>query len=112
MATVEQCEAAVGALVRRLAAVDPEVRNRYAVERTVSCSVYDLKVVFAGRLTDDGLTDVSTAESDRAQIRLSVSGDDLLALIDGTLAVPVAWATGRLRVQAGPLDLLKLRQLL
>ena len=112
MATLEACQAAVDSLILRFAAVDPEVRSRYVVARTVSCSVYDLKVVFAGRLGEDGLQDVSTTAADRAQIRLSVSSDDLIALIEGTLAVPAAWATGRLRVQAGPLDLLKLRQLL
>ncbi len=112
MATLEQCQSAVAALIDRLAAVESELRSRYVVERTVSCSVYDLGVVFTGRLCDDGLRDVTVADSDRAQIRLSVSGDDLLALVDGSLSIPTAWATGRLRVQAGPLDLLRLRQLL
>ncbi|MDP9100736.1 MAG: sterol-binding protein [Actinomycetota bacterium] len=112
MATLQECQAAIDLLVQRLETVDPEVRSRYIIERTVSCSVYDLSVVFVGRLCDEGLRDVGTDLADRAQIRVSVSSDDLVALITGALPVTTAWATGRLRVQAGPLDLLKLRQFL
>jgi hypothetical protein len=32
--------------------------------------------------------------------------------VEGELSPPIAWATGRLKVQASPLDLLKLRALL
>ena len=110
--TRADCEAAVHALVTRLADVDPDLRTRYAVRRTVSCRIADLDVVFVGRLAEDGLTDVHTERAERAQVRLTVSSDDLLALCDGRLGVATAVATARLRVQAGPLDLLKLRALI
>ena len=109
MATRADCEAAVHALVVRLSEVDPQLRSRYAVQRTVSCRIADLDVVFVGRLADDGLTDVHTERAERAQVRLTVSSDDLLALCDGRLGIGAAVATARLRVQAGPMDLLKLR---
>lgn len=112
MATLQECKEAVSGLVRRLAELDPDVRRRYTVERTVSCRVSDVDVVFVGRLGDDGLRDVHTEAAERAQVRLTVSSDDLLALADGRLAVPAALASGRLRVLAGPLDLLKLRALI
>jgi len=112
VATSAEVEAAVLVLVDRLAEVDPALRRRYAAERTVSCTVSDLDVVWSGRLDEDGLHDVTDAPCERAQVRLSVGSDDLLALADGRLQVPAAVATGRLRVQAGPLDLLKLRGLL
>lgn len=112
MATIEQVWATVHALVARLDALDPEVRSKYVIERTVSCKVYDLDVVFVGRLCDEGLRDVHTETADRAQVRLSCSSDDFVALAEGRLAVPTAFATGKLRVQAGPMDLLRLRQLL
>lgn len=111
MADIEAVWAAVDGLVARVAALDPEVRARYAIERSVSCKVYDLDVVFVGRISEDGLSDVHTDEADKAQVRLSCSSDDLIALIDNRLAAPAAFATGRLRVQAGPMDLLRLRQL-
>ncbi len=112
MATPIEVAAAVGSLVARLAAVDPALRRRYCNDRTVSCHVSDLDLVWSGRLGDDGLQDVTTAPADRAQIRLTVSSDDLVALAQGRLAATSAWAGGRLRVQAGPLDLLTLRTLL
>lgn len=112
MATRAECEVAVQTLVDRLAEVEPELRSRYVAERTVSCRVSDLDVVFVGRLSDDGLTDVHTEVAERAQVRLTVSSDDLLALCNGRLALTTAVATARLRVQAGPLDLLKLRALI
>ncbi len=112
MASLPEVEATLDGLAARLAEVEPDLRRRYAVDRTVSCRVYDLDVVFAGRLTEDGLSDVVVDPPVRAQVRLSVSSDDLVALGAGTLAVRSAFATGRLRIQAGPMDLLRLRALL
>lgn len=116
MATLTECEAAVGALVDRLAAVDPEVRRKYAIERTVACRIPDLEVWFLATLDDDGavtdLTWVGPRPHPRAQVRLAASSDDLIALIEGRLQVPTAWATGRLKIDASMFDLLKLRALL
>lgn len=115
MATVQDCEQALLALADRLAAVDPEVRARYVVTRTLACRVPDLDVVFLATLNDEGIEELRCtdgADTDRAQVRLSAGSDDLLALVEGELSAPVAWATGRLKVQASPLDLLKLRALL
>ncbi len=41
-----------------------------------------------------------------------MNSDDLLALTDGTLGLPAAWASGRVKLEAGILDLMKLRSLL
>jgi putative sterol carrier protein len=112
VASVEQCADALHALAGRLACVDPEVRAKYVVERTVSCRIRDLDVVFTGRLADEGLVDIRQAEDAAAQVRLATSSDDLIALTEGRLNVPAAWATGRLKVEASVLDLLKLRSLL
>jgi predicted lipid carrier protein YhbT len=112
VATIDEVWATVHDLVARLDALEPEVRTKYLIERTVSCRVYDLDVVFVGRLCEEGLLDVHTEPVDKAQVRLSCSSDDLIALAEGRLAAPTAFATGRLRVQAGPMDLLRLRQLI
>lgn len=115
MATLEQTERAVRSLVERLASVEPDVRSKYTVDRTVACSVPDLGVVFRARLDDEGLQDLRTEEGEGrpdAQVRLTADSDDLVALIEGRVSVPAAWATGRLKVDASVLDLLKLRTLL
>ncbi|MGB8650484.1 MAG: SCP2 sterol-binding domain-containing protein [Mycobacteriales bacterium] len=108
MATEAECELALRSLVAKLAAVDPEVRSRYLLERTVSCRISDLGVTWRARLCDEGLVDVSSDDDSKAQVRLTVASDDLLALIEGRLAVTTAFAIGKLRVQASPLDLLRL----
>lgn len=119
MATLEECERAVQDLADRLAEVDPALRSRYAADRTVACHVPDLGFVFLGRVDAEGLQDLHTepdgdgsVDKGDAQVRLATSSDDLVALLEGRLAVPTAWATGRLKVEASMLDLLKLRSLL
>jgi len=105
----------VQSLVRRIAALDPELRRKYTVTRTVSCRVPDLDLVFLARLDGHLLEELrcaAGADTRGAQVRLVAGSDDLVALLDGDLAPPVAWATGKLRVEASVLDLLRLRALL
>lgn len=78
----------------------------------MSCTVPDLGVVFSGQLRDGQLVDVTTDPAPKAQIRLTMSSDDLVALTDGTLSFPAAWSSGRVKIDASMLDLLKLRSLL
>jgi putative sterol carrier protein len=112
VATLQECEQALRSLADRLAAVDPAQRDKHVVERTVSCRITDLGVIFVGRLDGDGLQDVRQTDDSGAQVRLATSSDDLLSLSEGNLGVPAAWATGRLKIEASVLDLLKLRSLL
>lgn len=112
MASEDECDAALRALAGALADVEPELRRKHVVERTVSCTASDLKVTWTAQLTDEGLVGVSRLrdgdEVQKAQVRLAMSSDDLLQLVNGTLALTTAVATGRLRVHASPLDLLRL----
>jgi hypothetical protein len=111
LASAAQCAQALDTVVDLLNGLEDEVRAKYVLERTVSVRVADLDCTWAGRTCLDGLVDLHLVESEdeaRAQVRLTVGSDDLLALVEGRLAVPMAVATGRLRVQANPLDLLRL----
>ena len=115
MASVEQCRRALLQLAERLAAVDPDVRARYVVTRTLACRVPDLDVFFLATLNDSGIDEVRCldgSDTGGAQVRMAAASDDLVLLVEGELSPPVAWATGRLKVQASPMDLLKLRSLL
>lgn len=115
MASVQDCEQALQSLADRLAAVDPDLRSRYTVHRTVSCTVTDLEVVFHATLDHGGLGDLrwqAGCDNRGAQVRLATASDDLLALVSGSLSPPAAWAKGRLKIEASVLDLLKLRALL
>lgn len=102
--------------------MDPDVRRKYAVERSFTCLVTDLDVLFLASVSEDGT--ISSVETEPAagastpggraggHVGLSTTSDDLVELIDGRLGLPLAWATGRLKVDASLLDLLKLRSLL
>lgn len=112
MASRSDVDRALRDLVDRLHAVDAGTRGKLAIERTVSCRVPDLDVVYRARWAGGEVCDVTTDGAGPAQVRLEVASDDLVDLVEGRLSVPLAWAAGRLQVDASVLDLLKLRMLL
>ena len=115
MASQTECERAVQSLVQRIADLDPELRRKHAVTRTVSCRVPDLDLMFLATVdghTLQGLRCSPGTDSAGAQVRLTASSEDLVALLEGSLSPSTAWATGKLRVDASVLDLLRLRALL
>jgi hypothetical protein len=112
MATVEECEAAMHRLAERLRSpAGGQVRGK-VIDRSVSCSLSDLGVTFAGQLRDGEIRDVHRVAAPKGQIKLSMTSDDLVALVDGRLNFAKAWASGRLKVDASVFDLLKLRAML
>ncbi|MEO6886212.1 MAG: SCP2 sterol-binding domain-containing protein [Jatrophihabitantaceae bacterium] len=111
MATIAACESALHELARRLADADPARRKKADFERTLTCTLRDLQVTFAGQLHDARLTDIRQVDNRDAQIRMAMSSDDLIAMVAGQLSMASAWATGRVKIEAGVFDLLKLRAL-
>lgn len=109
MATVEQCERALQDLADKVAG-NPS-RRKLGFDRSMSCTISDIDAVFAGRLKDGRLLDIARSSTKDAQVRLTLSSDDLIALVDGSLKIAPAWATGRIKVEAGMRDLLKLRSI-
>ena len=85
MATVEECRAALERLAARLAAVDGRRAANTSFDRTLSCHVPDLDVTFTGALRGRPHTGITTDPAPKAQVRLTVDSDDLVALTDGQL---------------------------
>jgi hypothetical protein len=112
MATVDECRTALHALAARLAANAANARQKLDMDRTLACTITDLRVAFHGRLKDGQLVDIADGDDARAKIRLTTSSDDLVALVAGELDFAKAWTSGRASVKANPFDLLKLRKLL
>ena len=112
MATKQACEAALLELAERLDGVPDSMKRRHAVERTISCRLPDLDITYSGRLTDGALCDVIEQANPAAQIRLTVTSDDLVAVTQGSLPFVSAWSSGRLRIEASMLDMLRLRAIL
>ncbi len=114
MATLEECEKAMRSLADKMAANDPS-RRKVALDRSLSCTLRDLDATFGGELKSGLLTDIRELDAARgtppAEIRLDMTSDDLLALVDGRLNVASAWATGRIKIDARKMDLLRLRSI-
>ncbi|GAA4633249.1 hypothetical protein GCM10023196_070050 [Actinoallomurus vinaceus] len=113
MATAQEARSALERIAARLTEVDADDLARHVVERTISCRVPDLGLIFLTRIHEDGLDDFQLVDdADGAQVRLTVNSDDLVALADDELHVAKAWATGRLKIEASLGDLLRLRKIL
>jgi putative sterol carrier protein len=111
VATVEQCEAALHELAARMREHGGS-GDHARFERTLSCTLRDLRVTFVGLLREGQLTDIERADgTPSAQIRLDMTSDDLIAMVDGTLNLAAAWAAGRVKVHAGVRDMLRLRSM-
>jgi len=109
MASVEECERAFHGLAAKLAGADPTARQKASLDRSLSCTLRDLKVIFAGQLRDGELLDIRQVDKADAQVRMTMTSDDLLKLVAGDLPMASAWATGRVKIDASVFDLLKLR---
>ena len=112
MATMAQCMTALQGNLGDLAA-NPAAEG---LDRSLSCRLTDLDVVVVGRLSSGAVRDLHVLPDGpavpRADIRLTMASDDLVALTDGQLSFGPAWATGRVKLEAGLRDLLRLRKLL
>jgi hypothetical protein len=86
------------------------------LDRSLSCRLTDLQEVVLGRLGSGSIRDLQVVpegpDVPKADIRLTMKSDDLVALTDGKLHFGTAWATGRVKLEAGLRDLLRLRKIL
>ncbi|WP_405932748.1 SCP2 sterol-binding domain-containing protein [Streptomyces sp. NBC_00827] len=115
MATIEECRTALEKLSDNMASAEGDVRTAAALDRSLSCRITDLDITFVGRLQDGRIKVLDTLQgspAEKAQIRLTMSGDDLFAMVNGELNFAKAWGSGRVKLEAGLRDLFRLRTLL
>jgi hypothetical protein len=114
MATAEECREAFIKLTGRLSELDPKDRDAFFSGRSFSCHVSDLNLTFVTRFGPNGAEPVREAAPGEppADVRLTAASPVVLELADDVGAFPRAWLTGRVKVQAGMRDLLRLRKLL
>lgn len=112
MATVEEVDAILGDLLERLGDLDPGTRSLMPSRRTVEARCPDLDLVRYAVWRDGTLQLLDGPPSRRADIRISVGSDDLLALHHGELTFSRAYAANRVRLDASMTDLLRLRAIL
>jgi hypothetical protein len=109
---MDECMTALKRILGDLAA-NPAAAG---LDRSLSCRLPDLQQVVLGRLSTGAVRDLHAVpdvpEVPRADIRLTMSSDDLVALTEGKLSFAPAWASGRVKFEAGLRDILRLRSLL
>ena len=112
MATMDQCLTSLRSILGDLAA-NPAAAG---LDRSLSCRLTDLDQVVVGRLSSGAVRDLQVLpdgpDVERADIRLTMTSDDLVALTAGDMSFGPAWATGRVKLEAGLRDMLRLRKLL
>jgi len=114
MASVDECRTAIAALAAKLGGD----QRASGFDRTVSAEVTDLGLTFYGHLTAGKIDDITAhtaqevAAKEPAQIRLAMTGDDLVALAAGQLSLATSWLNGRVKVLASLPDLLRLRSMM
>ncbi|MDQ2748066.1 MAG: SCP2 sterol-binding domain-containing protein [Actinomycetota bacterium] len=111
MATVQECEQAFHGLAAKLAGAHPDARRKASFDRSLTCTLRDLNVIFAGRLRDGELINIRQVDKSDGQVKMTMSSDDLLKLVAGDLHMGSAWASGRVKIDASVFDLLKLRSI-
>ena len=112
MATIEECRTALQALAAKLAANASANHGRLDLNRPLACRITDLPAAFHGKLVDGQIVDLTDGDDPTAKIALITTSDDLLAIVQGQLSITSAWSSGRLKINAGMFDLVKLRKLL
>jgi hypothetical protein len=114
MATAGECRKALESLLGHIAAMDPADRAAHFPDRTMSCRVPDLGLVFLTRLGPGGADPVEDAApgAPPAQVRFTANSDDLVSIAGDPASFARAWLTGRLKVEASVFDLLRLRKFL
>ncbi len=112
MATMDECLTALKGILGDIAA-HPAAAG---LDRSVSCRLTDLDEVVVGRLSSGAIRDLKVLphgpDVPKADIRLTMKSDDLISLTDGQLNFAAAWATGKVKLEAGLRDLLRLRKIL
>jgi hypothetical protein len=114
MATAEECREALQALTGRLGEMNDKDRSSFFSNRSFSCHVTDLGIMFITRITDVGAEPIKEAAPDepQADIRLTANSDDVVSLAATPANIARMWMAGRVKVQASIRDLLALRRLL
>ncbi|WP_345740681.1 SCP2 sterol-binding domain-containing protein [Stackebrandtia albiflava] len=112
MATAEDCKKALERLAKHIAANNEKVKNKPDLDRRLACDITDLQISFHGRFSGGELGGIAEGDDPDAQIRLITGSDELVALVDGRLELGKAYASGKVKLKASLLDMLKLKKLM
>jgi SCP-2 sterol transfer family len=113
LATKPEVERQLAVLMARLDGNEANVRSAIPSRKVLRCVVPDLGAAWYS-VVDDGHVSppTETSADGPADITLTVASDDLIDLVAGRVSFLSAFTTGKVRVDASIVDLLRLRSLL
>ena len=113
MKSAEECREALQKLAGRLAELNPDDRDEYFGNRSISVTIPDLGVTYVTTLGsgDDPVREVAPGEPP-ADIRLTANSDEVVSLAESPANIARAWMAGRVKIEASMRDLFRLRKLL
>lgn len=112
MATPDEVEATLRRLMKRFERLEDPYRSMLPGRRTVEAVFHDIDRIYHASWRRGELSELHDGPADRADIRVTLTSDDLLAMADGQLRFRKAYATNRVRIEASMTDLLRLRSAL
>jgi alkyl sulfatase BDS1-like metallo-beta-lactamase superfamily hydrolase len=112
VATRKQVEGMLRDLAARLDGADQSFRSALPNQKTLQCRFPDLDLAYVSRVEDGRLSVPCRGEDPEADIKITVASDDLDRLLSGQASFLSLFASGRVRIEAGLTDLIRLRSLL
>jgi hypothetical protein len=115
VATKRQVETKLRQLIRRLDQADRDVRGSLAESlpesRIVEVVITDLDASYWTELNGGRMHGLHRGTPREAEIRVQVSSEHLVDLVDGRKSLFSAYLSGQVRIEASIGDLLRLRRL-
>ena len=113
MKSAEECREALQKLAGRLAELNPDDRDEYFGNRSISVTIPDLGVTYVTNMGkgDDPVHEVGP-DDPLADIRMTANSDEVVALAESPMNIARAWMAGRVKIEASMKDLFRLRKLL
>jgi SCP-2 sterol transfer family protein len=115
VATKRQVEAKLRQLIKRLDQADHDVRGSLAESlpesRMVEVVIPDLGTSYWTELSGGKMDGLHEGSPRQAEIRVRVSSDYLVELVDGKKSLFSAYLAGQVKIEASFSDLLRLRRL-
>jgi predicted lipid carrier protein YhbT len=114
MATKREVESKLRELIARLAAAESaqdKLAKSMPEPKLIAVSVPDLQADYWTTMQGGRMDALHRGAPERADIKIRVGSDDLVAIVDGTMSFFSAFVSGHIKIDASVSDLLRLRRL-
>ncbi len=114
MATKRQVEGRLRKLIKRLEESErgtSSLAESIPEPRIIELVVPDVDAVYWTELAGGSMAALNKGSPQRSDVRIEVSSDDLVALVDGKASIFSSYLNGSIKVDASMSDLMRLRKL-